>query len=518
MLASMRSAAGHPAIKIFIVLLALSFVIWGIGDMFKGSSVQLAAKAGEKPISEQAVQAALKDQINSFRQLFGGAVPEELIVNLGLRRQAIDMLVQQAILEQEAARLHLDIDDIAVKHAIRNDARFHNPDGAFDRVRFQQLISKIGYSEKMFAEMIRSKLAVERLQGVFNDLPVAAEGIVELAQRYNSEERTATVLECSPLLVTESPKPDDAALLEFYNARQEDYKTPEYRTLNYLAISLGTMPQEEAAKHSPEDDFYAMANAVEDKLAAGATLQEAAAHVGVSVVELGPIDRNGMGKPETENPAMPELEHFLETAFATAEGETSSMQVTSNGGYFILQVTHVESPRQRTLDEVREQVQELWAAQQRQQRLQEKAEAIAASLKSGASAKTIAAETPGVTLREVTLTRQMRSNDADSTIAPRVFALSGTGDTPLVTEPVVYGGSYLIARLEGIRHTKTESATLQTTRQQLQEQMRDELFLQYIAYLRKNAYPVTYYNTQLETQSAGEPGMDTVPSELLPSQ
>ncbi|MBK1697835.1 SurA N-terminal domain-containing protein [Rhodovibrio salinarum] len=133
------------------------------------------------------------------------------------------------------------------------------------------------------------------------------------------------------------------------------------------------------------DRLVEMANTVDDQLASGATIAEAAQQVGFEVRKIDAISRQGNapdGEPVAE---IPQSGDFLQTAFETAQGEQSLLQETDNGGYYVLRVDGVTPEQARPLDEVRDQVLSAWRADQRAQEAQKTAEHIADRLDEGAT-------------------------------------------------------------------------------------------------------------------------------------
>ncbi|HFB98355.1 MAG TPA: hypothetical protein ENJ62_04370, partial [Bryobacterales bacterium] len=71
MLTVLRSKAGGWVAKIFIGLLAASFAVWGISDVFRGSRTDTLATVGEKEITVEQFQETFRNQLNRISQQLG---------------------------------------------------------------------------------------------------------------------------------------------------------------------------------------------------------------------------------------------------------------------------------------------------------------------------------------------------------------------------------------------------------------------------------------------------------------
>ena len=94
-----------------------------------------------------------------------------------------------------------------------------------------------------------------------------------------------------------------------------------------------------------------------------------------------PTGKDREGKPIAALPPWPE---FMQVARETPAGETSLLEETDAGGYFVIQVDEVVEPRLKPVEEVRDQLVEAWQAERRRELARQKAEQLRARLAGGA--------------------------------------------------------------------------------------------------------------------------------------
>lgn len=204
---------------------------------------------------------------------------------------------------------------------------------------------------------------------------------------------------------------------------------------------------QELAEREAVDSLVAIANQLDDELAAGTSLEEAARVLQLEVETISAIDARGEGSDGTPVAGLPPADLFLPLVQRTRSGETSLLIETREGDYFVLRVDGITPPRRLTLDEAREDVTELWRQDRLIERAEERAEGLAERAKSGESLEEIGA-TEDLNV-ENTGPIDRRQNQFTSTIsADLVAALFAARPGDIVSAPSF--GGYAVARLDEI--------------------------------------------------------------------
>jgi peptidyl-prolyl cis-trans isomerase D len=122
---------------------------------------------------------------------------------------------------------------------------------------------------------------------------------------------------------------------------------------------------------------------IEDERAAGSTLAETAKKLGLKAITIETVDRSGRGPDGKPVAGLPLTPNVVSAAFASDVGvDTEALQLP-NGGYLYFDVTGVTPSRERSLDEVKDQVAERWRDDEIANRLQAKADDLVGKLKAG---------------------------------------------------------------------------------------------------------------------------------------
>ena len=222
------------------------------------------------------------------------------------------------------------------------------------------------------------------------------------------------------------------------------------------------------------DAVYEASVAVEDGVAGGTPLKEIAEFVGGDIIEFAQMDRNGL---DYDGEAVPEIfdrENFMVEAFAYPEGEASQLMDTpTRSGYYVLQIDKITPPSPRPLEEIRNQVVDLWESQTRNKRAEDLAAKLQSEIGPSSSFSEIARTNSNASYAPLgPITRfgeGLGVGDIVDTkrISPALLSeLFSSQTSGVVSAPVVDG--YVIARVNQI-NSPTPQGDLATARAQLSE-------------------------------------------------
>lgn len=125
-------------------------------------------------------------------------------------------------------------------------------------------------------------------------------------------------------------------------------------------------------------------NKIEDERGGGSNIAEAAQKLGLKATTIEAIDRSGRGPDGKPVTGLPQGIDLVSPAFASNIG-VENEPVQYNGGELWFDVLGVTPSRDRTLDEVKDQVEARWRDEQISTRLRAKAAEIVGKLEKGAA-------------------------------------------------------------------------------------------------------------------------------------
>lgn len=231
MLSTMRKGVSTIFAKALMLLLVLSFALWGVGDMLRSNGNTHVARVGDAKISPNEFEermARIKNQMQGM--------PEEMLNSEMMKTQILQGMVQQLLLLQEASSIGMKVDNTTIAKVIRENPQFQNANGTFDAATFRAFLSSNRISEAGFVETIRRDVESATVLQTL-DIPETIEfsSLSHSLDAAKRQSRTADIYVIAPVNVEVAP-PDDKALEDFYQTIQADYMQPETRSIAYVAI------------------------------------------------------------------------------------------------------------------------------------------------------------------------------------------------------------------------------------------------------------------------------------------
>lgn len=370
MMDSMRNAAKSWVAKLLIGLLAVSFGVWGIADVFRTGADNELAKVGGQTVTGDQFNNAFQEYLQNVARQSGQGLTPEQARNLGIDKAILDNLMQSAALDNEAQKLKLGVsNDFLAKDLMTNPA-FQDAAGKFSADRFKQLLAQNGLSEGLFfseerRRMLRGALTETATTGV----PVN-QGLLETQYRYENEQRDARYF-----IVTtadsEVAAPTDDEIKAEYEANPATYTAPEYRAVAVMKVEPGdvaakiTLTEEDITQgyEKYKTDYFTPetrtilqisfptledAQSAKAKLAAGADFLALAKERGFSEQDVTFANKT---KADFIDPAV------ADAAFALAEGAVSD-PIKGKLSTVVLKAQSITPEKQSTLDEVKAQLTE----------------------------------------------------------------------------------------------------------------------------------------------------------------
>ncbi|MBI6542115.1 peptidylprolyl isomerase [Proteus vulgaris] len=370
MMDNIRSTANNPFIKILLAVIILSFVLTGVGGYLFSSGVNDAAEVNGYKISRSQLEQTYQQRRAQLQQDMGenfAALASSEEGQKLIRQQALDLLINQALLDQFAQNLGISAGDQQIRDAIFALPYFQT-DGKFDNKKYVDLLKGNNIDADAFAEGIRQNLINQQLKFSIQGTDFALDSEVKEFAGLMLQSRNVRLasLDIQPFLEKETAS--DEEVKAFYEQNNQMFIAPEQFKISYIQLNAQkdfnkiNITDEEAKAYydSNIDEFTAAgqkqysilvladeaaAKAAEDELKKGADF--------VSLVKEKSIDsfskkQNGSLGWITIGQELPELAN----ASLTEKGQISEPVKISNG-YAIFRLDDVKQSVVKPFDEVK---------------------------------------------------------------------------------------------------------------------------------------------------------------------
>jgi peptidyl-prolyl cis-trans isomerase D len=354
---------------VILGLIAISFAIWGIGDIFRGFGRSSLARIGGTEISIEQFRQQYNERLQQLGRQVGRPITLDQARALHLDQQITGQIIGEATIDERAKALGLSVTDAEMARRITETPELVGPNGQFDRTRFEMLLRQLQTTEQRFVAEQRRLLLRRQLGGTVltgTQLPNTA---IEAVQRFRYEQRAVEYVLLDRAQAGTIPEPTPEALAKFFEERKALFRAPEYRKIVVLPLLPGEQamwtqisdadveraykerrdryltPERRTLQQMVFDDPKA-AQAAADRIAKGESFLAIAKERMLSEKELdlGTLTRATM------------VDQAVATAaFALKEDEVSA-PVKGRFGTVLVRVVKIEPEQVRPLAEVRDQL------------------------------------------------------------------------------------------------------------------------------------------------------------------
>lgn len=372
MFGSFREALISIGAKILLVILVLSFAVWGIGDQlnFGAGGGNTVATVGETEIPRRAYDAEVRRQTSRLRRALGDALTDEQLRAMGVSQRVLESMVQSAVFVEGARDLGLFVAEDTIAREIKTDARFQGAAGRFNRDRFNTILYDNGYSEGAFVEIFRADMMRTQLLSGIASGQTAPKTLVNAIHAYRMERRIAEVVSIANKKLAIIAVPTEGEIAKYHKDNAARFTAPEFRDFTLVRLQIEdvldevAVPEEKIRQAYDErlNDFSQperrkikqilvateeLARKVHDELGSGGDFDKVAketAKADPASLDLGELSRAQVPLPE-----------LADAAFGLGKG-AFSQPVKTVLGWHILKVTDVSPAKQSKFDDVRAQL------------------------------------------------------------------------------------------------------------------------------------------------------------------
>jgi peptidyl-prolyl cis-trans isomerase D len=236
MLESIRNQAQSWIAKLILGGVALSFVLWGVGDYFTQAQIKTVAEIDGSPITDTEFIVAYERQMGNYRALLGKQFSKQAMEALGVKQETIQTLINRRLMLSEADKMGLVAPQDVLLATVRSDPSFQSA-GSFDVQRYQVLTRNMGFRTPTDYEAnLRLDLIADGLQKALTQSATVSEAAVRNAYESQYEQREVAALIIEPSAVEKKVKIDDKQAREYFNAHKDAYRSPLRLSMNVVAI------------------------------------------------------------------------------------------------------------------------------------------------------------------------------------------------------------------------------------------------------------------------------------------
>ncbi|WP_394177825.1 peptidyl-prolyl cis-trans isomerase [Yoonia maritima] len=241
-----------PLVIVGVVLVGMA----GFGSSGFSSSMRSLGTVGDKDVPITAYQRQLNAQIQNMSQQFGTQITFQQAVSLGIDRQALQSVILNRTLDNEAAQLGISVGDQRVFDQLKAIPEFQGR-GGFNADSYRLALQQAGQSESAFETTLREEMARTLLQGAVVSGVPSMDVFGQTMIAYIGEQRSATWTSIdAEALTAPIPGATDADIQEYYDAHPEDFTLPEARDITYVWLTPDMIQDQMEVPETAVEQLY----------------------------------------------------------------------------------------------------------------------------------------------------------------------------------------------------------------------------------------------------------------------
>jgi peptidyl-prolyl cis-trans isomerase D len=213
------------------------------------------ARVGNEVVSVREYQVTYNNMMDFYKRAYQDRFTEEMARLLNLKQQALETLIQQKVLLEEAKRQGLTVTDAELITRVQNYPVFQ-VDGKFDRSRYVQVLRFSRLTPEDFEQSQREELLVAKLEHLVKDGIHVTENEVKSAFLRENEQVNVEYLRIDPARFTTQVDISEADLAHYYQEHQERFRKPERVRVAYVIIDPASFAEQVKITEEKLGQYY----------------------------------------------------------------------------------------------------------------------------------------------------------------------------------------------------------------------------------------------------------------------
>lgn len=234
-------------VQITFAFLALIMAFWGFGGGGLFNTVHPVATVNGRQILGDQVDREATQLRQAVQQMYGAAAPT-MLKTINIRQEAVDRLIEQQLIGEEARHLGITISDEALQDKIAKEPVFQR-DGQFDFDTYQDVLRNNNLQPSEYETAERDRMIADTLRKMIDTGVQVSDDEARHAYNLRNERIGLRYAEISFSDFTAKISPTESQIADYYKKNAEQFREPERVKLTYVHYE----PLVLAAKYTPPD-------------------------------------------------------------------------------------------------------------------------------------------------------------------------------------------------------------------------------------------------------------------------
>ncbi len=383
MLRILREHASSWMLRGILILVAVTFISWGGYSLIREKRPTYAAKVNGQMIGLKEYHETLQNVIKQYREAMGSAFSEKMLEEMNIKGNVLEELINRLLILQEGKRLGISTSDEELRRMIESHPSFQS-NGRFDPRLYERFLRLNRLSPGEFEQMQKENLLYFKVVSLIKlNGGKVSEGELWDAYLFENERINLHLIKVSPEFFQKEVSANEIEMKDYYQKHQEEFRIPTLIKVQYLAFRPSDF--EATVQVSPDEikRFYELrkenfktpkrVRAREILLAlhpqdSNEKVEEKRKKI-EEILEKAKKTKDfaSLARQYSQSPSASKggdlgwveegtVEESLQKAlFSTKAGELSGV-VRGRAGFYIFKIEEVMEEKQKSLEEVRDQI------------------------------------------------------------------------------------------------------------------------------------------------------------------
>jgi len=298
------------------------------------------------------------EETEYLKKSLGRTLSMQEVRQMGVGYRVLQGLINEALLDEEVARLGIAISDEMLKESIAQEKSFQNERGCFSKERFMRFLRSSGLTEAGFLNAQRKVLKRQQLLRALGSMVDAPKNLSQLISAAFLQKRVAHVYRVESVANLAAPTRQE--LLAFFEKEKTRFKRPEERDISFSILDARSFEKKGFKKAEALRKVHEVAETVEDSLAGGLSIKEISANLGISMYETTLCEhtqKKDLSLGEWDNNVFIALRRMV---LSVENHEGPTLERLMPGVYVLLDIRVVRPAYVPLFEDVQKEVKEAW--------------------------------------------------------------------------------------------------------------------------------------------------------------
>ena len=227
MLGSFRKFSSSLFAKIFLFIVAIPFVFWGMGPLFTGGNLNVIVQIGKDKIATQ-----------EFTEFLRYRATDDEMLNINSIEKFLSSFIGEKLMDKEIKDFNIRLSDNSLGAIIKNEEIFQK-NNKFSRTKYEKFLVENSLTAVALEANISKNNRKEQLLEFVSGGIVPPNFLVDINYDNSNQSRYIQAINLNDI-VSKKIKFSNEQINNYYNKNKEDYKVIS-KSINFLKLNPKTL-------------------------------------------------------------------------------------------------------------------------------------------------------------------------------------------------------------------------------------------------------------------------------------